>query len=122
MPKLYFSWLSSCVREVFVLKIEALGGRLDATTAAGDPAACVITSISLDHQEYLGNTVEQIAWEKAGILVRDVPAVYDGLDGRAAGVIAGQAEALGIEAVCLKENDVHVRSACFFPWFPIRTV
>ena len=28
MPKLYFSWLSSCVREVFVLKIEALGGRL----------------------------------------------------------------------------------------------
>ena len=90
-----------------------LGGRLDATTAAGDPAACVITSISLDHQEYLGNTVEQIAWEKAGILVRDVPAVYDGLDGRAAGVIAGQAEALGIEAVCLKENDVHVRSACF---------
>ena len=32
-----------------------LGGRLDATTAVEDPAACVITSISLDHMQYLGN-------------------------------------------------------------------
>lgn len=40
-----------------------LGGRLDATTAVEDPAACVITSISLDHMQYLGNTVSEIAGE-----------------------------------------------------------
>ena len=45
-----------------------LGGRLDATTAVEDPVACVITSISLDHMQYLGNTVSEIAGEKAGII------------------------------------------------------
>ena len=44
-------------------------GRLDATTAIEDPAACVITSISLDHMQYLGDTVAKIAGEKAGIIV-----------------------------------------------------
>ena len=43
-----------------------LGGRLDATTAVENPAACVITSISLDHMQYLGNTIPQIAGEKDG--------------------------------------------------------
>ena len=50
-----------------------LGGRLDATTAVENPAACVITSISLDHMQYLGNTVSEIAGEKAGIMVPGVP-------------------------------------------------
>ena len=53
-----------------------LGGRLDATTAVEDPAACVITSISLDHMQYLGNTVSEIAGEKAGIMVPGVPVIY----------------------------------------------
>ena len=52
-----------------------LGGRLDATTSIKDPVACVITSISLDHMQYLGDTVAKIAGEKAGIIRPGVPVV-----------------------------------------------
>lgn len=45
-----------------------LGGRLDATNVVPDPAMTVITPVSLDHQQYLGNTLAEIAGEKAGIL------------------------------------------------------
>mgnify|MGYP004617701585 CR=1 FL=1 len=45
----------------YVILETGLGGRLDATSATEDPKVCVITSIGLDHMEYLGNTVEQIA-------------------------------------------------------------
>ncbi len=47
-----------------------LGGRLDATNVIDHPAVSVITSIGLDHQQYLGDTIEEIAREKAGILKR----------------------------------------------------
>ena len=52
-----------------------LGGRLDATNVIPAPRASVVTSISLDHQAYLGDTVERIAAEKAGIFKRGAPAV-----------------------------------------------
>jgi len=45
-----------------------LGGRLDATNVVANPAVCIITSISLDHIQILGNTLEEIAREKAGII------------------------------------------------------
>ena len=45
----------------YVILETGLGGRLDATSATEDPEVCVITSIGLDHMEYLGDTVEQIA-------------------------------------------------------------
>ena len=52
-----------------------LGGRLDATNVIDRPAATAITCISLDHQDFLGDSVEAIAREKAGILKRGVPAI-----------------------------------------------
>jgi dihydrofolate synthase / folylpolyglutamate synthase len=52
-----------------------LGGRLDATNVV-QPELCVITPIDYDHQVFLGNTIEQIAAEKAGILKPGVPAVF----------------------------------------------
>ena len=52
-----------------------LGGRLDATNVV-DPALTVITAVDLDHQMFLGDTIAQIAAEKAGILKRGVPAVF----------------------------------------------
>ena len=64
-----------------------LGGRLDATTAVENPVACVITSISLDHMQYLGDTVAKIAGEKAGIIVPGVPVIFDGNAPDAAEVI-----------------------------------
>ena len=52
-----------------------LGGRLDATNVVDTPRLTIITPVSLDHQQYLGNTVAEIAGEKAGILKRRVPCV-----------------------------------------------
>lgn len=48
-----------------------IGGRFDTTNFIDDPAAVVITSISLDHQSLLGETIEEIAWQKAGIIKRN---------------------------------------------------
>ncbi|MEE1087323.1 MAG: folylpolyglutamate synthase/dihydrofolate synthase family protein [Schaedlerella sp.] len=53
-----------------------LGGRLDATNSVKKPVCTVITSIGLDHMEILGDTVEKIAAEKAGILKTEVPLVF----------------------------------------------
>ncbi len=60
-----------------------LGGRFDATNVIERPAVTAITSISLDHQSYLGDRVELIAAEKAGIVKRGVPLVV-GPQGEAA--------------------------------------
>ena len=54
-----------------------LGGRLDATNVVEKPLACIITSISRDHTEYLGDTLEAIAGEKAGIIKAGVPVIYE---------------------------------------------
>ena len=69
-----------------------LGGRMDATNSVAHTDVSVITSISLDHMEYLGDTVAKIAGEKAGIIKEGVPVIYDASDREAAEVIAGQAE------------------------------
>ncbi len=53
-----------------------LGGRLDATNVVEEKKLCVITSIGYDHMEYLGETLAQIAGEKAGIMRSGVPVVY----------------------------------------------
>ena len=68
----------------YVMLETGLCGRLDATTAVEEPAACVITSISFDHMQYLGNTIREIAGEKAGIIVPGVPVIFDGNDKEAA--------------------------------------
>jgi dihydrofolate synthase/folylpolyglutamate synthase len=60
--------------DVLLLEV-GLGGRLDATNVIERPLVSVITPVSFDHAEYLGDTVDKIAGEKAGILKRDVPAV-----------------------------------------------
>jgi dihydrofolate synthase / folylpolyglutamate synthase len=68
-----------------------LGGRLDATNVVERPLATVITRVSLDHREFLGDTVEAIAAEKAGILKARVPAVVTGQMRQALAVIERQA-------------------------------
>jgi dihydrofolate synthase/folylpolyglutamate synthase len=60
--------------DILLLEV-GLGGRLDATNVIEHPLVSVITPISMDHVEFLGDTIEKIAAEKAGILRRDVPAV-----------------------------------------------
>ncbi len=71
-----------------------LGGRLDATNVVERPLASVITRVSLDHREFLGDTIEKIAAEKAGILKAEVPAVVTGQPRAALAVIERQAARL----------------------------
>ena len=96
----YFEYLYYMAMRIFrnakvdVIVLETgLGGRLDATNSC-DPVLTVITSISLDHMQYLGDTTEKIAAEKAGIIKRGVPVIYDPNDEAASRVIRETAEKL----------------------------
>ena len=75
-----------------------LGGRLDATNVVEKPLACIITSISRDHTEYLGDTLEAIAGEKAGIIKTGVPVIYDASQPGPAAVIAAKAKEMASPA------------------------
>ncbi len=76
-----------------------LGGRFDATNVIENPAACAIMPVSLDHEAYLGDRVELIAAEKAGIIKRGRPVVVGAQDSDSArDVIVGTAERLGAPA------------------------
>ena len=75
-----------------------LGGRLDATNVVEKPLACIITSISRDHTEYLGDTLEAIAGEKAGIIKAGVPVIYDASQPGPDSVIAAKAKEMGSPA------------------------
>jgi dihydrofolate synthase/folylpolyglutamate synthase len=60
--------------DVLLLEV-GLGGRFDATNVVDDPVATIVTPISMDHIEFLGDTIEKIAFEKAGIIKPGVPLV-----------------------------------------------
>lgn len=72
-----------------------LGGRLDATNVIDKTALSVITPVSIDHQQYLGETLAEIAGEKAGILKRGVTAVVGPQPDEALDVIEGKARRIG---------------------------
>ncbi len=80
-----------------------LGGRLDATNVV-QPALCVITSIGLDHTEFLGNSLGEIAAEKAGIFKPGVPVVLGRLPPEAEAVIRERAAALHCPVVTVVER------------------
>ena len=79
--------------DVLLLEV-GLGGRLDATNVVDAPLLSVITPVSLDHAEYLGDTIESVAAEKAGILKRGVRAVIGPQMPEALAVIERAAERL----------------------------
>jgi dihydrofolate synthase/folylpolyglutamate synthase len=83
--------------ELCVLEV-GLGGRGDATNVIPRPAACAITTISLDHRELLGDTLAAIAFEKAGIMKRGVPAALGAQPPEAAEVLLAQAASAGAAA------------------------
>jgi dihydrofolate synthase/folylpolyglutamate synthase len=72
-----------------------LGGRLDATNVVDNVAAAVVTPVSIDHTEFLGSTLKDIAGEKAGILKRGVPAVIAHQEAEALRVLERAAHRLG---------------------------
>lgn len=76
-----------------------LGGRLDATNVVARPAVSAITPVSLDHRDFLGDTIAQIAAEKAGILKAGVPAVIGPQSDEGGAVIEAHARAVGAPLV-----------------------
>jgi dihydrofolate synthase / folylpolyglutamate synthase len=85
-----FLLFSQHAADVALLEV-GLGGRLDATNVVERPLASVITRVSIDHREFLGDTIEQIAAEKAGILKPGVPAIIASQTREALAVIERQA-------------------------------
>ncbi len=83
----------------YVVLETGLGGRLDATNAVENKKMCIITSIGYDHMEYLGDTLAQIAEEKAGIMRAGVPVIYFDRPEEAAGKIAECADCIGAEKI-----------------------
>jgi dihydrofolate synthase/folylpolyglutamate synthase len=80
--------------DVLVLEV-GLGGRFDATNVIARPAATAITSVSMDHMEFLGDTLPAIAFEKAGIIKPGVPCATGAQRPEALEVIAARARELG---------------------------
>ena len=74
-----------------------MGGRLDSTNIIDTPILSVITGISLDHTAFLGDTVEKIAAEKAGIIKKKIPVLFGGEHEGAAEIISSRAAEMGCE-------------------------
>lgn len=87
-----------------------LGGRLDATNVVEKPLACIITSISRDHTEYLGDTLKAIAGEKAGIIKAGVPVIYDASQPGPASVIAAKAKEMGSPAWSMEPSFYEMKT------------
>jgi len=81
--------------DVLLLEV-GLGGRLDATNVIDNPLGTIITRISIDHTDFLGDSLEKIATEKAGILKRGAPAIIAAQSRDALAVIERQAARLGV--------------------------
>ncbi|MDD2463785.1 MAG: bifunctional folylpolyglutamate synthase/dihydrofolate synthase [Desulfobulbus sp.] len=81
-------WFSRQKAEVIILET-GMGGRLDATNVV-TPLVSIITDISRDHEQYLGNTIAAIAGEKAGIIKPGLPVVFSGREPEALPVIVAR--------------------------------
>ena len=88
-----------------------MGGRLDSTNIIRDPYLSVITGIALDHTAFLGDTVEKIALEKAGIIKDNAPVLYGGTDDSAAEVIETVAVKVGSAFNRVDYSELTVQSS-----------
>lgn len=103
----------------YVVLETGLGGRYDTTNVVRAPLVTAITSIGLDHMEYLGDTAEKIAGQKAGIIKPGVPVVYERKERQTAAVIEETAAAChspvypvdrqGYTIISYEENGIRAR-------------
>ena len=102
----------------YVVLETGLGGRLDATNAVDDKELCIITSIGYDHMEYLGETLPEIAFEKAGIMRPNVPVIYPVKQAEVAEEIEKCAALTGAKTIpvdtkAIKEIKIHHKTIDF---------
>jgi dihydrofolate synthase/folylpolyglutamate synthase len=93
----------------FLLLEVGLGGRYDATNVIARPAATAITPVSIDHPEFLGATVDKIAYEKVGILRRGAPAIIAAQEEGAFRVIEREAMRVGAPLI-VADRDFFMRA------------
>ncbi len=98
----------------YVVLETGLGGRLDSTNGLGQaPEVCAITSIGLEHTQFLGNTVAEIASEKAGIIKAGVPVVVGQMADDALAVIKAKSAEMGCKFSMATELDATVKLGLF---------
>lgn len=95
--------------DIAVIEV-GLGGRLDSTNVL-TPLVAAVTSIGLDHREFLGNTLTEIAREKAGIFKRNVPAVIGERDPDVIATLRDAAERAGASRIVVTAGTLPVQSA-----------
>lgn len=96
-------WLYFAQSQVDIAVIEVgLGGRLDATNVCDRPLATIITSISREHWQQLGDTIAKITWEKAGILKPNCPAIIGTLPPEAIDVVTERITTLNCPTTWIK--------------------
>lgn len=91
----------------YIILETGLGGRLDATNIFEAPVLTVITSISLDHTEILGDTLEKIAFEKAGIIKKGVPVVYPDDKKEVSNVIESVAKKMNAKPIAVSKDSIY---------------
>ncbi|MDD6572898.1 MAG: bifunctional folylpolyglutamate synthase/dihydrofolate synthase [Thermoflexaceae bacterium] len=94
----------------YVVMETGLGGRTDATAALSRKLVSVITSLSLDHTEILGDTLPQIAEEKSGIIVQDTPVVYWKTDEETSDIIENTAKKCNSRTYFVDENSFKIHN------------
>ena len=109
----FFEFLFGMAMDIFskadleyIILETGLGGRLDATNVIEKPELCIITSISKDHTDILGDTYEAIAMEKAGIIKENVPVLFGNYLEEVANVIKKTAEDKNAPMFSCKTEDV----------------
>lgn len=90
----------------YIILETGLGGRLDATNCIAKPKLCVITEIGFDHMQYLGNTLVEIAGEKAGIIKPGTPVIYLDKREETSRVIEQTAAMLETTAIAVKKSQI----------------
>ncbi len=95
--------------DIVVLEV-GMGGRLDSTNVIEESVVSVITGIAIDHTSVLGNTVAEIAAEKAGIIKKGCPVVYGGRDDTAFSVVADKARGQVCELIRTDLDTVNIGS------------
>ncbi|WMI82289.1 bifunctional folylpolyglutamate synthase/dihydrofolate synthase [Anaerotignum sp. MB30-C6] len=85
-----------------------LGGRFDATNIIENPILSIIMSISMDHTDFLGNTIEAIAMEKAGIIKKSCPVVLYSQEELVYNIVKNNADALNAPLYCLKDSEIKI--------------
>lgn len=99
-----FQYFADMEVDIAVIEV-GLGGRLDSTNII-TPILSIITNISFDHMQFLGNTLEKIAVEKAGIIKKNIPVVIGEAEGEVRKVFEDTAERVGAPIVFAEDENI----------------